>query len=177
MLTGQNGILNRASEAKDKTGISQEEESVKLSISDALTQGLGSITTENLQTALTNNGLKGHLTGNGPWVYTGDYKKYNIEKNGSVTSSSKGNSGQSSNKIIKVMGNYGLTQEGKLVEVDYRNLKEDEWNEIELKSEVSGISGIKKSYGGYGNYFVIDGNGDAYAWGSNSSRTTRYRKR
>ena len=75
------------------------------------------------------------------------------------------------------MGNYGLTQEGKLVEVDYRNLKEDEWNEIELKSEVSGISGIKKSYGGYGNYFVIDGNGDAYAWGSNSSRTTRYRKR
>ena len=41
MLTGQNGILTRASEAKGKTGISQEEEIVKISVSDALTQGLG----------------------------------------------------------------------------------------------------------------------------------------
>ena len=30
MLTGQNGILNRVAEAKEKTGIAQSEEKVKL---------------------------------------------------------------------------------------------------------------------------------------------------
>ena len=30
MLTGQNGILNRAAEAKEKTGVAQEDESQKL---------------------------------------------------------------------------------------------------------------------------------------------------
>ena len=51
MLTGENGILNRASEAKESTGVAQTEELVKLSITDALTQGLGSLTDENLKTA------------------------------------------------------------------------------------------------------------------------------
>ena len=133
MLTGQNGILNRASEAKDKTGISQEEESVKLSISDALTQGLGTITTEDLQTALTNNGLKGTLTGNGPWVYTGEYKKYDIEKSGSITS--KDNNG-SSNKIIELIGDYGITEGGKLVRVEIANEVMEEWKKVEEKDEV-----------------------------------------
>ena len=133
MLTGQNGILNRASEAKGKTGISQEEESVKLSISDALTQGLGSITTENLQTALTNKGLKGTLTGDGPWVYTGEYKKYDIEKSGSITS--KDNNG-SSNKIIELIGDYGITEGGKLVRVEIANEVMEEWKKVEEKDEV-----------------------------------------
>ena len=133
MLTGQNGILNRASEAKGKTGISQEEESVKLSISDALTQGLGTITTEDLQTALPNNGLKGTLTGNGPWVYTGEYKKYDIEKSGSITS--KDNNG-SSNKIIELIGDYGITEGGKLVRVEIANEVMEEWKKVEEKDEV-----------------------------------------
>ena len=41
MLTGQNGILNRASEAKNLNGIAQNGELVKLSAMDALSQGLG----------------------------------------------------------------------------------------------------------------------------------------
>ena len=167
MLTGQNGILNRASEAKDKTGISQEEESVKLSISDALTQGLGSITTENLQTALTNNGLKGSLTGNGPWVYTGDYKKYDIGTSGSMTSSDQNNS--SSEKIVKLMGNYGVSEDGKFFEmdVDMENLSYETWTEVNKKSELSEIGKIKKSVAYKGMFFVITENGDLYGWGNN----------
>lgn len=38
MLTGQNGILNRASEAKNLNGIAQNGELVKLSAMDALSQ-------------------------------------------------------------------------------------------------------------------------------------------
>ena len=44
MLTGQNGILNRAVEAKEKTGVAQTEETVKLSVTGALTRGTGSLT-------------------------------------------------------------------------------------------------------------------------------------
>ena len=169
MLTGQNGILNRASEAKDKTGISQEEESVKLSISDALTQGLGSITTENLQTALTNNGLKGPITGDGPWVYTGDYKKYDIGTSGSMTSSDKNNS--SSEKIVKLMGNYGVSEDGRFfkMDVDMENLSDKTWTEVNKKSELSEIGKIKKSVAYEGVFFVITENGDLYGWGSNWS--------
>ena len=169
MLTGQNGILNRASEAKDKTGISQEEESVKLSISDALTQGLGSITTEDLQTALTNNGLKGPLTGDGPWVYTGNYKKYDIGTSGSMASSDKNNS--SSEKIVKLMGNYGVSEDGKFfkMDVDMENLSDETWTEVNKKSELSEIGKIKKSVAYEGMFFVITENGDLYGWGSNWS--------
>ena len=59
MLTGQNGILNRASEAQEKTGTAQTEELVKLSVTDALTQGLGSLTDVNLKTGLNNNIVEG----------------------------------------------------------------------------------------------------------------------
>ena len=40
MLTGQNGILNRASEARDMTGTAQEEEQVKLLAMEVTTQTL-----------------------------------------------------------------------------------------------------------------------------------------
>ena len=58
MLTGQNGILNRASEAKNLNGIAQNGELVKLSAMDALSQGLGTITDANLKTALNRNRRK-----------------------------------------------------------------------------------------------------------------------
>ena len=168
MLTGQNGILNRASEAKDKTGISQEEESVKLSISDALTQGLGSITTENLQTALTNKGLKGTLTGDGPWVYTGEYKKYDIEKSGSITS--KDNSSSSSDRIVKVMGNYGVSEDNRLweLDIDMDNIPKKTWTEINKKREVSEIGEIQKAICDDMKFYVLTKNGEVYAWGRNN---------
>ncbi len=167
MLTGQNGILNRASEAKDKTGISQEEESVKLSISDALTQGLGTIMTEDLQTALTNNGLKGTLTGNGPWTYTGEYKKYKIEKNGSMTSSD--NTSGSSGEIVEMVGSYGITESKKLIKM---NITQDRnvWKEATIGEEVSEVGTVKEAYSGpCGKHFIINDEGDVYSWGYNYS--------
>ena len=55
MLTGQNGILNRAGEAKEKNGTAQKEEALKISVMDALSNGLGEITDSNLKKALNNN--------------------------------------------------------------------------------------------------------------------------
>ena len=55
MLTGQNGILNRAGEAKSANGVAQGEELIKVSVMDALTRGTGELTDENLRKALSSN--------------------------------------------------------------------------------------------------------------------------
>ena len=53
MLTGQNGILNRASEAKEEYSNSTEKEQIQLSYNSAITRKLGeSITAEELQNEL-----------------------------------------------------------------------------------------------------------------------------
>ena len=86
MLTGQNGILNRASEAKNLNGIAQNEELVKLSAMDALSQGLGTITDANLKTALNSNIGEGkyEITGDATngWTVTVDGQDYRVEATG-----------------------------------------------------------------------------------------------
>ena len=86
MLTGQNGILNRASEAKNLNGIAQNEELVKLSAMDALSQGLGTITDTNLKTALNSNIGEGkyEITGDATngWTVTVDGQDYRVEATG-----------------------------------------------------------------------------------------------
>ena len=95
MLTGQNGILTRANQAKENTGTAQTEELVKLSVTDALTQGLGSLTDENLKTSLNNNIALDNNIGAGKyeitedesngWIVTKDEKSYKIGKTGNVS--------------------------------------------------------------------------------------------
>ena len=86
MLTGQNGILTRTGEAKEKTGTAQTEELVKLSITDAITQGLGTLLEENLEKALDTNLGSGNyqLTGNNTdgWKIRKDGKIYTVDVNG-----------------------------------------------------------------------------------------------
>ena len=89
MLTGQNGILNRATEAKNTTGTAQVDEQVKLSVAEALSNGLGTITEENLTKALNSNVGSGkyELTGdavNG-WTIKAADKTYNISGNGEIS--------------------------------------------------------------------------------------------
>ena len=88
MLTGQNGILNRASEAQEKTGTAQTEELVKLSVTDAITQGLGELTDVNLKTALNNNIGEGKYEISGDatsgWTVTVDGKEFKIDSTGKI---------------------------------------------------------------------------------------------
>ena len=88
MLTGENGILNRASEARQNTGTAQTEELVKLSVTDALTQGLGSLTDANLKTALNNNRGAGKYEISGDatsgWTVTVNGKEFKIDSTGKI---------------------------------------------------------------------------------------------
>lgn len=52
MLTGQNGILNRASEAKRVSGTAQTDEQVKIAVGGALAKGLGTISYNDLKEEL-----------------------------------------------------------------------------------------------------------------------------
>ena len=86
MLTGQNGILNRAQEAKNKTQVANEKEAIGLATMDALTEGKGTITkeilTKTMKSYLGKNDIE--LTGNGPWQYVGSDGAYTIGASGKV---------------------------------------------------------------------------------------------
>ena len=94
MLTGQNGILNRASEAKESTGAAQTEELVKISVTDAITQGLGSLTDANLKTALNNNIGAGKYEISGDetngWTVKVNGKEFGIDSTGNISKTPTG---------------------------------------------------------------------------------------
>ena len=157
------GIFARANDAKEKTAMAQEDESVKMAVSSATIEGEGELTIENLQDAFTKSNLNGPLTGNGPWTYAGDYGEYDIEKNGNITTTAKG----SDNKIIKLMGNYGVTESKKLVKMEMDTQEEKVWKEAKIGEEITEVGRIKSTYDGYNTRYVINSNGDVYAWGNN----------
>ena len=90
MLTGNNGVLTQAKSAKEKTEEKGEQERVNLAASSAMTLGMGTITTENLNKAIQDEfGAGKSVTGTGPWTYQGEYKSYKIEKSGATTEVAK----------------------------------------------------------------------------------------
>ena len=90
MLTGQNGILNRAGQAKEDTGNAQIDEMVKMSVMEALTNGNGRITEDLLREALDKNLGAGNytLTGNETdgWTIVANGKTYKVDSNSTITS-------------------------------------------------------------------------------------------
>ena len=105
MLTGQNGILNRASEAKSKNGTAQNGDLVKLSTMDALSQGLGTITDANLKTALNNNIGEGkyEITGDATngWTVTVEGEDYRVEATGIVNGNGSSTGSVNWDKILE----------------------------------------------------------------------------
>ena len=111
MLTGNNGVLTQAKSAKEKTGEKGEQERVNLAASSAMTLGMGTITTENLNKAIQDEfGAGKSVTGTGPWTYQGEYAKYKIEKAGTVVAQKplpKTAEGQAKGTQIENPASYG----------------------------------------------------------------------
>ena len=86
MLTGQNGILNRASEAKEKTENAQTEELVKFAVMSSIgTDGLVDI--NQLKTEIESQG--GRVTGTTfPVTVTIGNSSYQIDQTGNITEAS-----------------------------------------------------------------------------------------
>ena len=105
MLTGQNGILKKASEAKKQNRIAQNGELVNLSAIDALSQGEGTITDANLKTALNNNIGEGkyEITGDATngWTVTVDGEDYRVEATGMVNENGSNTGSINWDKILE----------------------------------------------------------------------------
>ena len=85
MLTGQNGILTQAQNAKKRTDIASEKEAVSLAYTTAYAKnnGEGKVTYSQMQDALDDNGTNAEASGN-IIVYFPDSERYYTVKNGVV---------------------------------------------------------------------------------------------
>ncbi len=88
MLSGDNGILQKATAAKEQTGIGQEKEIVTLAYNSALAKKVGNgdsteVTAGNLNAELTNQGAS--ASGNAPIIITFENgHMYSIANNGKI---------------------------------------------------------------------------------------------
>ena len=85
MLTGQNGILNRAAEAKEKNNAAQEEEQIKLAVMAALSDGTGTLTMPNLKKELASYGITIAEDATFPVTVGAGGNNYTIASTGEVT--------------------------------------------------------------------------------------------
>ena len=88
MLTGQNGILNRSAEAKEKTEMAQSKEKVKLAVTAAIADGNGTLTIENLKKELANNGITIPDNATFPVTVTTGNSTYQIDQYGNIKEAS-----------------------------------------------------------------------------------------
>ena len=93
-ILGDNGIISRSKDAKERTEYAQEQEKVKYAVVDAFNIENTTIQTEDLKNALKkefnlsdveiDNRLE-TKSDDGPWIFTGDKGKHEIDENGSVS--------------------------------------------------------------------------------------------
>lgn len=85
-LTGDNGILTKANEAKKSTEIENEKEKIVIAVISTGYKN-NSFTTNELEESLKKEFLNdyGVLSGDGDWDYIGKYGSYHITRDGKVT--------------------------------------------------------------------------------------------
>ncbi len=140
---GENGLFKMASQSGEVSKDVAEEEKVKLAVSGAFLDGIGTLTKNNLETALKSEFGEDKVTdttftGTGPWTFKGERKSYTIETNGKITSgsSSSGDGGQETGKTASELydGHNDPTDEANYKEDamhigDYVDYDAGEWEE------------------------------------------------
>ena len=107
MLTGQNGILTQAQNAKTTNADKNAEEKIKLAVMAARAQSEGALDADKLVTEITNNyGGTATKTGTGfPVSATVDGKSFTIDGDGNVTSTGSGNEPTERKLLSEITGN------------------------------------------------------------------------
>ena len=107
MLTGQNGILTQAQNAKTTTEDKSAEEKIKLAVMAARAQSEGALDADKLVAEITNNyGGTATKTGTGfPVNATVDGKSFTIDGDGNVTSTGSGNGPTERKLLSEITGN------------------------------------------------------------------------
>lgn len=94
-LTGENGILTRANDAKEQTEIADEKEAIQLAYAGAVAEkrGDGDVTASDLNNEFTTNGrTDANASGDNPITVTFDSgRTYTIDSNGNITGPEEAN--------------------------------------------------------------------------------------
>ena len=174
MLTGQNGILTQAQNAKTTTEDKSAEEKIKLAVMAARAQSEGALDADKLVAEITNNyGGTATKTGTGfPVNATVDGKSFTIDGDGNVTSKEDSNqpTPNPTDKISKstsYVGYYAdIDADGTVDGVIYADLAkgdnvEKKWNnDSESKYTIPTVTeGLKDYYISKTNYKANDGFG------------------
>ena len=119
-LTGENGILTRANDAKEETEVAEEKEAIQLAYAGAVAEkrGTGDITADDLNREFRTNGINAKAVDNGDGTITVTFdppsnRVYTIDSNGNITGP-----GPSENPGG---GQTGSVQPGKIVESTVKN--------------------------------------------------------
>ena len=119
-LTGENGILTRANDAKEETEVAEEKEAIQLAYAGAVAEkrGTGDITADDLNREFETNGTNAKAVDNGDGTITVTFdppsnRVYTIDSNGNITEE-----GTSENPGG---GQTGSVQPGKIVESTVKN--------------------------------------------------------
>ena len=91
-LTGENGILTRAQDAKTQTGVEGEKEEIQLAYAGAVAEkrGTGDVTADDLNREFGTNGTNATAVDNGDGTITVTFgapsnREYIVDKNGNIT--------------------------------------------------------------------------------------------
>ena len=146
MLVGEGGILTNARDASEKTKDANEDEQVKLAVAEALSNGVGTLSTDNVRQGLINEFGLDKVTndtfkGEGPWTFKGERNTYTIESTGKISSKPP-----VKKDILTVDNftevNYGdyITNYG--IDIDGDHNAEDDWRIFYMKNyEGEGVEG------------------------------------
>ena len=122
-LTGENGILTRASEASEQTEIAEEKEAIGVAYAGVLADNNGSgVSASELQDELRNNGYNATVTDNGDGTFTVEFesgREYTINADGSIEG---GNGESGDNTETDIAGKYyeddtNITVDGKPITI------------------------------------------------------------
>ncbi len=149
MLSGDNSILSRATQAKNETGTKQIQEKIRLAVAGAIANGNGSITEDLLKAELNKqfgeNGYDLIDKEDDSWdVKVGEVVE-NVKKSGAITG---GGAGEGNNTLVLTATDRATESRAAVIEVkvagdvptqeawltEYRTTNESEFNEMFAKS-------------------------------------------
>ena len=171
MLTGENGIITQAKEAKDQTIISDEKESISIAYTGCIQDNMfeKNVTDIQLQTEMINNGRNVTVIASGEDLivtFNETTHQYKIDQDGKVEII-KTLTPEEAARIVDVITYYDdniyvLTAGGevKLANTIAGNI----FDELEASDdEIITSNGVRKK----GNNWFIDNKGKVYTWGRN----------
>ena len=186
-LSGENGILKRAAEAKEQNVRGVEKEAISIAYTAVLTKNnmeavtsgtaVQGVTAGDLEEELHKNGHEdATATGTGTITVTfsNSGNSYTVDANTGKVGEIRVSDESDSDEVSKILSPFlnsdtgvALLENGKVVKITTNENSICDWTGLQIGEELSEINGAKKSFGDSYNYYIIDNSGFLWSWGLN----------